>query len=64
MKRTTYHHRKSGSIIRLIAETIEEREILKDLVSSKINWLEVDVRDQGEGCSKGYIDLVDEKVTE
>ena len=41
--------------IRLTATTEEERQILKDLVVSRVRWLECDF-------DKGFMDLVDELV--
>lgn len=58
MKRVAFRG-NMGFTIRLIAETMEEQQILKDLVSSRIRWFESDFNVHKQG-DMGYIDLVDE----
>ena len=50
MKRERYTDEDGNSCIRITADTEAEKQILRDLVGSKVEWLEVDLE-------KGFIDV-------
>jgi len=50
MTRERYTDEDGNPCIRITADTEAEKQILKDLVGSKVEWLEVDLE-------KGYIDV-------
>ena len=50
MTRERYTDEDGTSCIRITATNDEEKQILRDLVGSKVDWLEVDLE-------KGFIDV-------
>jgi len=50
MTRERYTDEDGNSCIRITADTEAEKQILRDLVGSKVEWLEVDLE-------KGFIDV-------
>lgn len=57
MQRGTYKDNSGNWCIRLTATTTEEKQIIKDLIASGVEWLEADAHE-------GFIDLIDEVKVE